>query len=220
MSEQNLAEIKRKIKNNQCALSRLRAKERDPEGYALKNRNRARKYWANLDPKKKAEVIRKASIRAKENRKKVNGYQRKSYLKHREEILEKKKALNKRLRLENPVYQAKQENRAYQQLSDANKILFLKSSKAPKHYFGTRPYDVVHNCLACGEDYLVKARSVGAKKFYCSRKCMMINVKAKGVLENIQFRIDDPIYQAKQLGLIEVRARQVRKTVRTVKFYG
>jgi hypothetical protein len=77
MSEQNLAEIKRKIKNNQCALSRLRAKERDPEGYALKNRNRARKYWANLDPKKKAEVIRKASIRAKENRKKVNGYQRK-----------------------------------------------------------------------------------------------------------------------------------------------
>lgn len=215
-----LEKIKRKIRNNQVALSRLRAKEKDPEGYALKNRLRAKAYWASLDPVKKAAKIARNSKRVKENREQVNGYQRKSYQKHREEILEKKKIKNEQLRKENPVYQAKQENKAYQQLSDANKILFLKSSKAPKHYFGTRPYDIVQNCLACGIDYLIKARSVGAKKQYCSRKCMMINVRAKGVIENIQYRVDDPIYQAKQLGLITIRARQVRKTVRTVKFYG
>ncbi len=84
-------EIKRQIHNLRQKQSRLKAKAKDPNGFKQKERARHKKYWAELDPeKKKAKLVRQSELN-KNNKEKTNEYQRKSYRKNKEKILEKKR---------------------------------------------------------------------------------------------------------------------------------
>lgn len=87
----NTIELKRQIHNLQQRQSRLIAKQKDPEGYNLKNRLRNRTYWANLDPIKKAAKIVRQSKRNKAHQLEINAYQRKHYAKNKDKILEYKR---------------------------------------------------------------------------------------------------------------------------------
>jgi len=86
-------ELKRQIHNLQQRQSRMIAKQKDPDGYVLKNRLRNTTYWANLDPVKKAAKIARQTKRNQAHRLDINAYQRKYYQKNKDEILEGKRLL-------------------------------------------------------------------------------------------------------------------------------
>ena len=228
MSEQELTvqEIKKKIRNLEVQQSRLKLKE-DPVAYQeslAKQRIRSRNYWASLTPEQKAEKKKRDHELKKLNPERTRATTKKSYYKNRDKILAKKKLWRDNLTPKELLKLNGAAVERYKNLPEAEKIELIKKNHARNKkmnypmYKDTRPFEQVKNCLACGLDFLIKARAIGATKYYCSKKCMYLNVKAKGIIENIQFNIFNPIYQAKQLGLIEIRTKQIRITEKEVVF--
>jgi len=121
--ELSISEIKKQIHNLTTRQSRLRVKEKDPQAFIAKERARGKRYWANLDPEKKAARIAKQAIRNKANRGLISSYQRKSYAKNREKILEKKRLD----RIENPEYYAKISTKSYKK--NRKKVLAYHKNK-------------------------------------------------------------------------------------------
>jgi heterodisulfide reductase subunit A-like polyferredoxin len=59
------------------------------------------------------------------------------------------------------------------------------------------------NCIVCGSDF--RQTYVGKPKKYCSRNCSMKNSKGSIIINEIRKRTQDPIHQARKLGLVEMK---------------
>ena len=74
-------------------------------------------------------------------------------------------------------------------------------------------------CIACGEEIIFNKSKPGPKRVYCSYRCKsIVGIGGIMVVRNMRKRYLDPVYQSKQLGLIEIVSKTVRVTERFVKF--
>lgn len=85
--KKNIDEIKRQLRNLRNQQSRLRAKIRDPELVKRKRAERNKKYWNELPPEKKKQLLEKHKERNRMNPERCKIYRKRHYLKHRDEIL-------------------------------------------------------------------------------------------------------------------------------------
>lgn len=134
MSEQELTskQIRKRIRNLQFQQNRLKMKVENPEKYQeelLKQRERSRNHYANLDPERKALVIKRILEVKKKNRPKIRAQSRASYRRRSKSILAKKKEEYASLNQEEKEVILKKARTKYHNLPKEKKKIILERNK-------------------------------------------------------------------------------------------
>ena len=72
-------------------------------------------------------------------------------------------------------------------------------------------------CPICGYEVKRKFPRRGSPQIYCSKHCLQITRGVPLIFIRIRQRIFNPIYQARQLGLIEIKTKKI--IVKEIKYY-
>jgi len=62
-------------------------------------------------------------------------------------------------------------------------------------------------CIVCGTEFRQTYR--GKPKRYCTRACSLKNSKGTIWLNELRKRVQDPVHQARRLGLFEIKYRTI-----------